>query len=541
MKMTGGEAIIATMQSHGIDTIFALPGVQNDWFFNALHDAGDAFRTYHTRHEQGAGYMALGAAMSTGKPSVFSVVPGVGMLNASAALATAYSVNAPVFCYTGEIRSSMMGRGFGQLHELPDQLGILERLTKWAAHIGSVADAPWTVAEAFRQLQQGRPQPVAVQCPMDILADSAEIASIPGPLELRHPAVDEDKIAEAAKLLSAAKNPLIFVGGGAIGARESVKNLAELLQAPVISSRSGHGVLPSSHSLSLRPQAAYTLWERTDVVVALGSRVARPLLNWGTDSGLKIIRIDVDADEHFRTVRSDVGLVARCEEAVPLLLAAVEKSVDVRPSRAEEMDDVRAEADSQWAYLEPQLSYINAIRDVLPNDGFFVRDVTQIGYVSEYTMPIEEPRTFVSPGYQGTLGWGFATALGVKAANPDKPVIAACGDGGFMYTMPELATAVQQKLNIVTLVFTDGAFGNVQRMQKEDYGNRVIATNLHNPDFVKLAENFGALGLRATNPDDLRTAIETGLAADQPTLIEIPMGEVPSPWPLIMAPRLRGK
>ncbi|MEZ4621587.1 MAG: thiamine pyrophosphate-dependent enzyme [Caldilineaceae bacterium] len=191
------------------------------------------------------------------------------------------------------------------------------------------------------------------------------------------------------------------------------------------------------------------------------------------------------------------------------------------------------------AYLEPQLAYLNAIREVLPDDGYFVRDVTQLGYVSEFAFPVYQPRTFISPGYQGTLGWGFATALGVKVAHPDKPVVAVCGDGGFMFTMQELATAVQHKINLVTLIFTDGAYGNVLRMQKENYGGRVIGTALHNPDFAKMAETFGALGLRATNPAEVRSAIEQGLAADLPTLIEVPIGEVPSPWPVAFMGRNR--
>lgn len=540
MKMTGGEAIVATILSHGIDTIFGLPGAQNDWFYNALFDADGAVRIVHTRHEQGAGYMALGYAMSTGKTGLYSVVPGVGMLNASAALATAYSVGAPVVCFTGQIPSHSIGRGYGQLHELPDQMGILERLTKWAESIESPAQASPIMAEAFRQLRSGRIQPVAVECPMDVLAARGEVKEILSPLAIEHPAVDEDAIDEAAKLLGSAKNPLIFVGSGALGAREAVQELAEALQAPVIANRSGHGILPSSHYLSARMPVGHALWERADVVIALGSRLQRPLQMWGTDDELKVVRIDIDPEEHYRINRPDVGVIARCEEAVPLLVKALGKYNSVRPSREEEMNDLQAEIDGRMAYMDYQLAHLGAIRDVLPEDGFLVNDVTQLGFVSPMVFPTEHPRTIISPGYQGTLGWGFATALGVQVANPDKNVVAICGDGGFMFTMPELATAVQHGINLVTIVFTDGAYGNVKRMQKENYGGKFIASDLRNPDFAAMAETFGAQGLKADGPDELRSALEKGFAFDGPTIIEVPQGEIPSPWPMVMPPKVRG-
>lgn len=539
MKMTGGEAVVATLISRGVEVLFGLPGVQNDWLYNALFDADGTIRVIHTRHEQGAGYMALGYALSTGKVGVYAVVPGVGMLNSSAALATAYSLNAPVFCFAGQIPSSFIGRGVGQLHELPDQLGILKRLTKWAERIESPADAPLKITEAFRQLSTGRPRPVAVECPMDVLAAKAPISSTDLPLHLYHPDVDEDRIDEAAKLLGAAQNPLIFVGSGAIGARESVRELAEALQAPVVSTFSGHGILPSSHPLSLRPQPAHMLWEKADVVLALGSRLQRPLMMWGTDAHLKLIRIDIDPQEHYRIERPAVGIVARCEDALPLLVAATAKYNSARSSRAAEMDELRAESEAQLAYLEPQISYLRAIRDVLPTDGFLVNDVTQLGFVSPMTFPVEEPRTLLSPGYQGTLGWGFATALGVQVAHPQRKVVALCGDGGFMFTAQELSTAVLHGINLVTIIFNDEAYGNVRRMQKENYDNRLISSDLRNPDFVKLAESFDALGLRASSPNELRAALEQGLTAEIPTLIEVPIGEVPSPWSAVMLPRNR--
>ncbi len=539
-QATGGEAIVQSLIHHGVDTLFALPGVQNDYLFNALYDAGDKIRVIHTRHEQGAAYMALGYALSTGKPGVYSVVPGPGLLNTTAALATAYATNAKVLCLTGQIQSTSIGRGFGLLHEIPDQLGILQSLTKWAARIDSPAEASGLVAEAFRQLNEGRPRPVGLECAPDVLAASAEIDFTPIQRPTRRPPVDADAIEQAAKLLAGAKNPLIFVGSGALDAGVEVQHLAELLQAPVVAHRMAHGLLSSRHPLSLRMPAAHVLWETADVVLAVGARLQVPLQNWGYDSELKIIHIDIDPAEHGRITPPAVSLVADSGDALRALILVVEKQSPVRSSRQAALEALKAEIDERMKFLEPQLTYLKLIRAALPDDGFFVEEMTQVGYISRIALPMYQPRTFVSTGYQGTLGWGFATALGVKVAHPDKAVLSINGDGGFMFNVQELATAVQHKIGVVALVFNDGAYGNVQRMQKQNYGNRVIATDLHNPDFVKLAEAFGAQGIRAHTPQEVSQALQQGFATPGPTIIEVPVSEMPSPWPIYFLPRVRG-
>ena len=285
--------------------------------------------------------------------------------------------------------------------------------------------------------------------------------------------------------------------------------------------------------------AAHVLWERADVVLAVGDRLQQPLLNWGYDNDLKVIRIDIDPTEQQRIAPPTVSLVADSQDALRALIPAVEKYNKVRPSAQEEMDALKAEVDGRMAYLEPQMTFLKLIREELPDDGFFVEEMTQVGYISRLALPMYKPRTFVTTGYQGTLGWGFATALGVKVANPDKQVLSVNGDGGFMFTVQELATAVQHQIGTVSIVFNDGAFGNVQRMQKENYGNRVIASDLRNPDFVKLAEAFGAQGIRAKTPDEVRQAIRQGFATKGPTIIEVPVGEMPSPWSISFLPRVR--
>ena len=539
-QLTTAEAIVRTLVSHGIDTVFGLPGVQNDALYNAFYDNRDRIRVIHTRHEQGAAYMALGYALSTDRPGVYNVVPGPGFLNSTGALSTAYATNAKVLCLTGEIPTKYLGRDTGQLHEINDQLGVLRSLTKWSARVRGPAEAPSKTAEAIRQLNSGRPRPVGLETPWDVLASEGPVDRFPGPLPIVHPPVDTEILEAAARKLGQAENPMIFVGRGAMNVSDEVRRLAELLQAPVVGYRTGRGVLDSRHYLSHPNPAAHKLWPKVDVVLAVGSRLAIPQLYWGVDENLTTIRIEVDPRAHDRIARPDLAITARTEDALPQLIELVERHNRARPSREDEMLVLKAETADMFAFLEPQISFLRVIREELGEDGIFVEELTQVGYASRQLLPVYKPYTFISTGYQGTLGWGFPTALGVKVAHPDRPVLAVAGDGGFMFGVQELATAVQHRIGLVTLLFNDNAYGNVKRMQQKLYGNRVIASDLHNPDFVKLAESFGARGIRATTPGELREAIRQGFAEDGPTLVEIPVGEMPDVDRFKRGARVRG-
>ena len=540
-EMTTAEAIVRTLVSHGIDTVFGLPGVQNDALYNAFHDHRDRIRVIHTRHEQGAAYMALGYALSTDRAGVYNVVPGPGFLNSSGALCTAYATNAKVLCLTGEIPSKFIGRGVGQLHEINDQLRVLRSLTKWSARVTGPSEAPGRTAEALRQLHAGRPRPVGLECPWDVLASEGLVDRIPGPLPVAPDPVDTDALEEAARILGRAEHPMIFVGRGAMNVSEEVRQLAELLQAPVVSYRTGRGVLDSRHYLSLTNPSGHKLWPQVDVALAVGSRLEIPQLNWGVDERLTIVRIDADPSAHGRIAMPDLPITARTEDALPLLVPLVERHNRPRPSRKSEMEALKEETAAMLASaLAPQAAFLHVIREELGEDGLFVEELTQVGYASRQVMPVYRPYTFISTGYQGTLGWGFPTALGVKAAHPDRPVLSVAGDGGFMFAVQELATAVQHGIGLVTLVFNDNAYGNVKRMQKELYGNRVIASDLRNPDFVRLAESFGARGLLARTPDELRGAIREGFDGDGPAVVEIPVGEMPDADRFKRGPRVRG-
>ena len=536
--MTAGEAIVASLVANGIDTIFCLPGVQNDYLFDALHGAGDKIRPIHTRHEQGAGYMALGKAMASGKPAAYTVVPGPGFLNTTAALCTAYATNAPVLAIIGQIAQAAIGRGYGHLHELPDQLAIMRLLTKHADRIRAPHEAPLKITEAFRQLQSGRPRPVALECALDVLARRAPV-DIQGAAEADIAEVDPDAIARAAKLLGEAQAPLIIVGGGAQHASAEVTAIAELLQAPVVAHRMGQGIVDARHPLAANVLMGHKLWGKADVVLAVGTRLQVQLQQWGTDAALKVVRIDADADELDRIARPTIGITADAGVALRLLRDALPTHNRRRESRSAEIAGLRAEQQQAAAFLQPQIGYLDAIRAELPEDGIFVDELTQLGYAARLVFPVYRPRTYISPGYQGTLGWGVATAIGVKVARPDVPVVAVSGDGGFLFNAQELATAVQHRIPVVIVLVNDGAYGNVRRIQADSFGNRLIASDLRNPDFQKFVDSFGALALRATSPGELRQALRTAFKSDVPAVIEVPAGVMPDPWPLMRQPPSR--
>jgi len=538
-EITGGKAIVKSLQNNGIDTLFGLPGVQLDQLFVALYDERKAIRVIHSRHEQGCAYMAYGFAKSSGRVGVYSVVPGPGFLNSSAALATAYASNAPVLCITGQVPSRLIGGNFGAHHEIRDQLDIIGNLTQWAARIEHPAQAPQAVEKAFRLLSSGRTRPVGLEMAPDIMAMKANVA-------LRKPAAppepaqpDPELIDQAAAMLGKARYPIIVAGSGVFGAEEELLQAAEMLQAPVIMSRNGSGAVSARHYLGLSESAGHRIWSKADVVLAVGTRLYGQYRDWGIDDQLKLIRIDIDPQEIDRNGKPMTGIVADAKAGLAALAGSLGRYNRKRDSRKAELEGLKARLQIECDKLSPQIGYIKAIRAELPDDGFIVGESTQLAYATRVAMPFYCPRTYVTAGYQGTLGYGFPTALGVKVAHPDTQVISISGDGGFLFGASELATAVQHRIATVTLIFNNNAYGNVKRAQIEKYGGRVIATDLHNPDFVRLAETYGAQGLRAETPEDLASAIRRGFDHDGPTLIEIPVGDMPSPWHLIHMPKVR--
>lgn len=539
-RMTGGAAMVEGLLRNGVDTLFALPGVQLNHFFDAVYDKRNAIRVLNARHEQGAAYMAFGYAIATGRVGAFAVVPGPGILNTTAALSTAYGCSQPVLAITGQINAAAIDRGFGLLHEIRDQPGTLASVNKWVHRIDHPVDAPAAMDEAFRHLQGGRPRPVTVEMAMDMMGLESLLPAPEAAVEVRPPEADPDLIAAAAKMLGAAKAPMIFVGSGAYHAAAEVRALAEMLQAPVVAYQNGRGILDERHYLAQVHPAGNALWAECDVALSIGCRLQPERMYWGIDDDLKVIHVDIDPTELTRVMAPTIGIVGDSALVTAALVDAVPAHNPRRASREDELTALKASTHQHLVDgLGPQMAFLEVIRDELPEEGFFVDEFTQVGYVARVGFPVYRPRTMVTPGYQGTLGYGFATALGVAAAHPDKKVISVNGDGGFMYTMPELASAVHHNLDIVAIVFADGHYGNVRRQQKLEHDGKVIASDLTNPDFVKLAESFGALGLRADGPEGLRAALKQAFKQRGPAIIEVPVGEFTEPWPFIRPPASR--
>ncbi|RKS85432.1 thiamine pyrophosphate-dependent enzyme [Sphingosinicella microcystinivorans] len=538
--MTGGAALVNGLIDHGIGTLFALPGVQIDPLFAALYDRSDEIRVVTSRHEQGAAYMAFGAARSTGKASAYAVVPGPGWLNASGALATAYGCNAPVVCLAGQIPSRSLGRGIGELHEVPDQLALARGLTKWAARADHPADAPRLLATAFCEARSGRPRPVHLEMATDVMAQEVPVGAAPV-LTPWTPPVDPKAIERAVALASKAERPMILVGGGAQSASVEVTRLAERLHAPAVALRSGRGVVDESSWLAQGWLAGHALWADADLVIAIGTRLDFPFRHWGKDDRLAVIRIDVDPTEVARQFVPDVAIVADAAAAVSAILAELPAGLP-RASRESKLRALKARSEADLdAQMGPQMAILRDLRAALPDDGFFVDELTQIGYASWSWFPTYGPRQYISSGYQGTLGYGFPTALGVKAANPDRAVLSISGDGGIMFAIQELASAVKYGLNTINIVFADNKFGNVQRIQRERYGGRVLGSDLHNPRFAELARDFGAIGVKCDDVARLGDLVAAHRDADRPVLIEVPVGDFPTPWSAIRRPPVRGQ
>lgn len=534
--MSGADALLGQVLRNGVDTIFGLPGGQLDHFFDSMYRSRDQLRFIGSRHEQGAAYMAFGYARATGRPGVYVVVPGPGVLNTTAALCSAYATNAPVLCLTGQIPSEAIGRGIGYLHELPDQLATLRSLTRWAGRVERPEAAPAAVNQAFTHMCSGRQGPVSLEMPMDTMGQQAAVELLPAAALRPPPPLDAGHIEVAARLLAGAERPLIVIGGGAVEAAAELLELATLLQAPVVAFRNGRGVISDRSYLSMTLPAGYELWKGADVVLGIGTRMEQQLLHWKRTPGMQVLRVDIDAAELARIEAPDVGIHADARQAIAALVLALGGRPRRRASRQDELLALKARVAAEIAGVQPQMAYLEAIRAALPEDGYFVDEITQVGFASWYGFPVYEPRHLVTCGYQGTLGYGYATALGVKVAHPGKAVVNITGDGGFLYTATEMATAAQYRIPLVTVLFNNGKFGNVQRQQREWFGGRIIGSDLHNPDFVRYAESFGVTGWRVTGPQELSAAIRRALDLDAPVLIEVPVQEMASPWRFIMRP-----
>ena len=523
----------------GVEVVFGIPGIQIYGIVAALRDE-PGIRMITTRHEQATTYMADGYARASGKPGgVALVVPGAGLYNAAAGLTNAYSRSTPVLLVAGQIPRGAIGKNLGAVHEIANQPDAVRSVTRWQRLALRPREIPDAVFEAFRQMRTGRPRPVLLEIPPDAGVEREEV-ELRSPARISRIVPSQEDLREAARIIAGSNSPLIFAGGGVArsDAEEALVKLAESTNIPVVTSSGGKGTMPDSHPLSygscFSPRGdrqemnqLYEVMQSADVVIGIGARFS--LGNPAGESST-LVNINIDDAELTRVQSNTIPLhgdaKATIEALIPLL---TEAGAGERPSPAEAV----AAARSLIAYYdirlkEPQYEVLEAIQGAIPEDAFVVWDVTQFGYYARTHYKVSRPKTYIDSGYSFNLGYAFPTALGAKVARPDRPVVCMAGDWGFMFNAVELATAVKYGINVVVVVFRNDSYGNVARDLNELFGG-AYGTDLHNPDFVKFAESFGAVGMRANDPLELGTLIPLALQREAPVVIDVPFGELPIP------------
>ena len=533
---TGGEWVVEVLRAQGVRHVFGLPGVHNLAIYDALIRQRDIAHIL-SRHEQGAGFMADGYARSSGRPGVVIVTTGPGATNVLTPLVESFADGQPVLVLMSDIPSALIGKGLGALHEVSNQIDCFKPVCSWAETIYDAREIPAAVERAFHLFRTGRQRPIALSLPTDLL-----VAKTEGRRETFRdgpPECDARLIDVAAQRLSAAKRPLIVAGGGVIsaGASAELAALAHRLGAPVVTSVMGRGAIPDTDPLWLGVLPNYrstqAALERADVVLAVGCRFTHRstkglMLKLDFKPEQTLIHLDIDPSVIGLMHRARVAIVGDARNGLLGLLAALGKGPG-----ATEWDAawIRAQREIRWPrYTETVDRLITTLRQALPPEGMVVNDQTGLNYWMEWHFPVLAPRTFLYPVGSATLGYGVPAAIGAKVAHPDRPVLAVLGDGGFMFSVNELATAVKYGLGIVFLVLNDQRYGAIKYLQEGIFG-KYGEVDLANPDFPAMARAFGATGHRVEGVDDLPRALDNALAHAGPTVLELPIAIDP-PWEL---------
>lgn len=524
-RMKGGHAVAAALKAEGIDHIFGIVGTHDSPLFDGVH-GDDAFRVVTVRHEQGASLMAAGYARASGKIAACFVVPGPGLTNALTGMGMAHSESAPMLVFGGQNALPQLEREGGHFHELPNSLAVAASVCSYVTRVSAPADIPGVVREAMRSMRCKRPRPSYIEVPLDVQTGEAEIPAL-APEIYPRPAGDTASIARAAEALKSAKRPFIFAGGGIeiSEAGAQLARLAELLGAPVVTGVFGRGAISDRHPLALgggwgRLGLYDELLEQSDLVLVVGSRIdVVSDVNMGAHFPDRIVQVDIDPLVVGRRRPVEVGVVG---DAAAVLGALVEQlGGKDKDCWFDVADFRRRKRETLVQRAGPALTVIEDLRAALPDDTIFVDDLTLVGYWMPIIMDTYLPRTLIHPGTYGTLGYSLPAAIGARFACPKQPVVSISGDGGFLFTLQELATAKAENLDLIALVFNDNAFGAIRKYQDRVFGGRHIGSELINPDFVKLGESFGANSVRV-EAKDVGAAVRRAHEAGGLWLIEVP-------------------
>lgn len=545
MKLSGGEALAKSLANEGVEVVFGIPGIQIYGIVAGLRDE-PSIRMITTRHEQATTYMADGYARASGKPGVALVVPGAGLYNAASGLANAYARSSPVLLIAGQVPRGSIGKNLGAVHEISDQPGALRSVTKWQRMTLRPKEVPDAVFEAFRQMRTGRPRPVLLEMPPDTGVEREEV-QLRIPARISRIVPSRESLQEAARVISQSNLPLIYAGGGVArsNAEEALVEFAEATNIPVITSSGGKGTISDDHPLSygscfsprgerMEMNQLYEVMQSADVVIGIGARFS---LGNPAGEASTLVNINIDDSELTRVQANAIPLHGDAGATIEALLPCLlEAGAGKRPSPADAVAAARRLISYYDIQLkEPQYAVMDAIRSGVPQDAFAVWDVSQFGFYARTHWRVSRPKTYIDSGYSFNVGYAFPTALGVKVANPDSPVVCLTGDGGFMFNSSELSTAVKYGINLVTVVFRNDSYGNVARDMDEVFGG-AYDTDLHNPDFVKFAESFGATAMRASGLMELETLIPRALEHKSPVVIDAPTGDMPIPTAPQVAP-----
>jgi thiamine pyrophosphate-dependent acetolactate synthase large subunit-like protein len=525
--VTGGEALAQALAAHGVDTVWGIPGTHNLEIYAHLPGAG--IRHVSPRHEQGAGFAADGYARVTGRPGVCITTSGPGALNAATALGQAYSDSVPVLAVSAGMPLRHPGRGNGELHETKDQRAALDAIVAYSHRVTSVPEVPVAVAQAFAAMATGRPRPVQLEIPLDVLEERAE-APIVAPLPAPTAAPDPAALDAAAAQLAGAGRPAIIAGGGARRATAEVRAVAERLGAPVLCTINGKGVFPEDHPLSvgagLARSVARELAEDSDVVLVVGSGLS-PAEAWLDPLPLagKVVRVDVEPAQAVLGALPDVAVVGDAVVALGGLLDRLGPGVGdgerAARWRSRHLEEARSMG-VRWSWI------LDGIAAALGRDGIVAGDSAMICYHAAVTyLPAYHPGSFLYPTGYGTLGYGLPAAIGAKLGRPEARVIGLLGDGGIMFTIAELAAAAQLRLPIPVVVVDNAGYGEI-RNEMAERGDPVHAVDVDGLDFAALGRVLGCDGVAVDDEDSLTDALERGFAADRPTVLHVREGE-PAP------------
>ena len=531
-RPTGGDLVVEALRREGVRHVFGIPGFHNLAIYDALLRQRDVVHVL-ARHEAGAAFMADGYARASGAPGVVLVTTGPGATNALTPLVESYAGSIPIVMIASDIASDLVGRDLGALHEVPNQIECFRPVTRWAEALTEARAIPGAIAGAFDLLRTGRPGPIALSIPWDFLAAPVEAPQPAGGHGARPPCHVAD-VEEAAGLLTAATRPLIVAGGGVIaaGAERELQALARRLGAPVIATVGGrgavserdalfHGVLPDRRACTEPLRAA-------DVILAVGTRLGHRSLEklGGTlGAGQVLIHLDLDPAVIGRVVEPRVAIVGDARDGLTRLLTGLGEGAPAAGWDRARLAALRADAGPR--YTPAIAALVDALRAALPEDAIVVNDQTGLTYWMEWRFPVLRPRTFLYPTGSAALGYAVPAAIGARIARPDRAVVAVAGDGGFLYSVNELATAVKYRLPIVFLVVNDERFGAIHWLQEKFFG-RAGEADLVNPDFPALARAFGCHGERV-EAAELGEALRRTLAADGPTVLEL-RAAVEPPW-----------